>query len=72
MKSYAFTDHERLSIRTLDVNGRFHAMLETLQAWQTRARTRRELSGLSAAQLRDIGIDRIDADSEAAKPFWRG
>ncbi len=34
------------------------------------ARSRRELSGLSDAQLKDIGITPQDAHSEAHRPFW--
>lgn len=71
MKSYACTDHEQLSIQPVDLIGRFRALLDTLKAWHIRARTRRELSWLSAEQLRDIGIDPFDANTEIAKPFWR-
>jgi uncharacterized protein YjiS (DUF1127 family) len=38
--------------------------------WQRRARSRRELDGLSDATLRDIGITRCDAHREMNKPFW--
>jgi uncharacterized protein YjiS (DUF1127 family) len=38
--------------------------------WQRRARSRRELEGLSDATLRDIGITRCDAHCEMNKPFW--
>ena len=38
--------------------------------WQRRARSRRELEGLSDATLRDIGITRCDAHREMNKPFW--
>ncbi len=46
--------------------------LETLTKWQERAAGRRELLGLDARTLRDIGISRADAVREADKPFWRG
>jgi uncharacterized protein YjiS (DUF1127 family) len=38
--------------------------------WQRRARSRRELEGLSDVTLRDIGITRCDAHHEMNKPFW--
>ncbi|HXW49447.1 MAG TPA: DUF1127 domain-containing protein [Xanthobacteraceae bacterium] len=38
--------------------------------WQRRARSRRELDGLSDATLRDIGVTRCDAHREMNKPFW--
>lgn len=40
-------------------------------AWQQRARQRRQLAGLDDWQLEDIGISRAEAQREAAKPFWR-
>lgn len=39
----------------------------TLALWHLRARSRREIERLEDRILRDIGIDR----SEANKPFWR-
>lgn len=43
----------------------------TMQVWQERARQRRALSTLSNRMLMDIGIDRVAANVEASKPFWR-
>lgn len=34
------------------------------------ARQRRALAKLDAAQLRDIGVDRAEADIEASRPVW--
>jgi len=31
---------------------------------------RRELAGLSDARLKDIGVSRVDAAREAARPAW--
>lgn len=44
---------------------------DTVWTWRDRARTRRHLAMLDDRLLRDIGITRFDARSEAAKPFWR-
>ena len=43
----------------------------TVQVWRERARQRRTLSTLNDRMLADIGIDRVAANVEAAKPFWR-
>ena len=45
--------------------------LAVMWAWQSRARSRRQLAGMDAHQLSDIGIDSHTRDIEAAKPFWR-
>ena len=34
------------------------------------ARSRRALASLSAEQLRDVAIDAVDAQAEAARPVW--
>lgn len=39
--------------------------------WDTRRRTRRGLQHLDAHLLKDIGLDGLTAQAEAAKPFWR-
>jgi uncharacterized protein YjiS (DUF1127 family) len=45
-------------------------LAETVIEWRRRARSRRELAGLTALDLKDIGYpDR--AAAELAKPFWR-
>jgi uncharacterized protein YjiS (DUF1127 family) len=38
--------------------------------WLHRAYSRNELRTLSNRDLRDIGLSRIDARGEYAKPFW--
>lgn len=47
------------------------ALDRLLGLWESRARSRRQLSGLDDAQLKDIGVSRADARREARKPFWR-
>ena len=42
-----------------------------VHTWQRRARDRAQLERLDERMLRDIGLDRLAAMSEAAKPFWR-
>jgi uncharacterized protein YjiS (DUF1127 family) len=41
-----------------------------LAEWRLRARSRRELMNLNDWILRDIGVSRYEAVSEASKPFW--
>jgi uncharacterized protein YjiS (DUF1127 family) len=47
------------------------ATTESIATWRERTRTRRQLLELDDRLLRDIGIDRVQAQSEAEKPFWR-
>lgn len=39
--------------------------------WDTRRKTRRALKELEPHLLHDIGLDRLSARAEAAKPFWQ-
>lgn len=39
--------------------------------WDKRRKSRRTLKHLEPHLLRDIGLDRISAEAEASKPFWR-
>ena len=45
--------------------------VDLLLDWNDRARTRRQLAGLTAAELKDIGLTRSDVTIESSKPFWR-
>jgi uncharacterized protein YjiS (DUF1127 family) len=42
-----------------------------LSRWRDRMRQRRQLAQLNARERADIGITRLDAARECAKPFWR-
>jgi uncharacterized protein YjiS (DUF1127 family) len=44
--------------------------IETLAVWIRRARSRRELAGLSSLEMRDIGYPAA-AEAEKVKPFWQ-
>ncbi|HCI46268.1 MAG TPA: DUF1127 domain-containing protein [Rhodospirillaceae bacterium] len=46
-------------------------VLDTLSVWNTRRRQRQQLRTLPDNMLRDIGVSRLDAEAEAAKPFWQ-
>lgn len=45
--------------------------VDGLLTWRERAQMRRHLLALDDRLLRDIGITRAQAHSEAEKPFWR-
>ncbi|MCB2128086.1 MAG: DUF1127 domain-containing protein [Rhodobacteraceae bacterium] len=45
--------------------------LHTFSLWATKRRSRRALSHLSDIHLRDIGLDPMTRDHEAARPFWK-
>lgn len=47
------------------------SLAKTLQRWRDRASQRRQLAGLTARELDDIGVSADAAAAEAAKPFWR-
>jgi uncharacterized protein YjiS (DUF1127 family) len=46
--------------------------LGVLGLWLRRLRNRHELSDLTEAQLRDVGLDPSHVRRESAKPFWQG
>ena len=41
-----------------------------LGSWMNRYEARRHLLDLDERLLRDIGLTRVEAEHEAAKPFW--
>lgn len=47
------------------------ALTDLLYLWQQRLRDREALLQMTTAQLKDIGLSRVDALQEAEKPFWR-
>ena len=47
------------------------AAFDKVLVWHDRVRGRRMLRGLDDHMLRDIGIDRSDAEREGSMPFWR-
>jgi uncharacterized protein YjiS (DUF1127 family) len=44
--------------------------MDRVDAWLSRARSRRALLEMSDAMLKDIGLSRADAWRESRKPFW--
>ncbi len=46
-------------------------LLATLYNWQARISARRQLRRLDERMLVDIGLNRVDIEREAGKPFWQ-
>lgn len=51
--------------------GALAAARARIEAWLDRARERGKLAQLTDRELRDIGLNRYDAQQECRKPFWR-
>ncbi len=43
----------------------------TLREYRKRVHSRQQLASMSAHMLRDIGVNRTDAEMEMNKPFWK-
>jgi len=58
-----------------DQEGHGHGLLaelsERIATWRRRSRERETLAHMTDIDLADLGISRVDAEIEAAKPFWR-
>ncbi len=51
--------------------GLWRGLVALIATWQSRAKQRRELKEMEPWVLRDLGLSKAEAASEAAKPFWR-
>lgn len=74
MSTIRTIDRELAGIESARPAGGFLAFLTSvalvIQEMTERNRTRRALSALSDAELKDIGLSRADAYREAHRPFW--
>ncbi len=50
----------------------FWSFLDAIFVVLERRKQRRALMALDDYLLKDIGVSRLDAEQEVAKPFWRG
>ena len=62
--------HPFQSPRRNELQRLFVRVRKYLAKWHRRALSRHELMTLPDRELWDIGLTRIDAESEAGKPFW--
>ena len=56
---------------SVEVSSPFAAAYHLFATWMERHEQRARLSEMDGRMLRDMGMDRVDAMHEAAKPFWR-
>ncbi|MDQ7249217.1 DUF1127 domain-containing protein [Dongia sedimenti] len=71
MRSPTWTETHRPTTRRSTTDGVMAAFLRAVAESFRRARQRRDLAALSDHSLRDIGLSRVDVQSEIAKPMWR-
>ncbi len=53
------------------LSGTFAAFTQVIGAWRRRSQERRELAQLDARSLRDLGLNPVNIQFEANKPFWQ-
>lgn len=69
---YRFTELQIQANRIHVLRSGFNKLKSVLDQWNQNLVTRRQLRELDDNQLRDIGIDRVTAQRESNKPFWKG
>lgn len=55
----------------IEVSSPFAAAYSVFTTWMERHEQRARLADMDDRILRDMGMDKVDALNEAAKPFWR-
>ena len=60
-----------INMRKSSLNDFFEGAVQQLVIWRDRARERHVLAQLSDRELRDIRLNRQQAQLEASKPFWK-
>jgi uncharacterized protein YjiS (DUF1127 family) len=71
MRSRTWTETHRPAAPRTATDGVMTMFLRGVAESFRRARQRRDLAALSDHSLRDIGLSRVDVESEIAKPMWR-
>lgn len=73
MKTSSYSAVPRISVTSPASRARSWSgtAFSKLAQWHERAMQRRQLSELDDRLLADIGVTRIDAGHESAKPFWQ-
>ena len=60
-----------LNMRKSSLHVILEGAVQQFTLWRERARERRLLGQLSDRELRDIRLNRQQAELEASKPFWK-
>jgi uncharacterized protein YjiS (DUF1127 family) len=63
--------HKTQPLTAITRNGGLASVLRAVQAWAVRHRSRQSLARLDDHMLRDIGLDRNEAQAECTKAFWQ-
>jgi uncharacterized protein YjiS (DUF1127 family) len=71
MRNLTWTETHQPTTRRTTSDGVMAVFLRAVAESFRRARQRRDLAALSDHSLRDIGLSRVDVESETAKPMWR-
>ncbi|WP_425407207.1 DUF1127 domain-containing protein [Hwanghaeella sp.] len=56
---------------TFEASSPLTAAYRVVATWMERHEQRARLAEMDGRTLRDMGLDKVDALNEAAKPFWR-
>lgn len=56
---------------SFEVSSPISAAYRVVATWMQRHEQRSRLVEMDSRMLRDMGLDKVDALNEAAKPFWR-
>ena len=68
--SASWFDSSACTVPAASLDNPLVTLRANLSTWYRRWRSRRDLLTLDARLLQDIGLDEVDAEQEAAKPFW--
>lgn len=60
-----------LNMRKSSLHDILEGAVQQFAVWRERARERKLLAQLSDRELRDIRLNRQQAEIEAGKPFWK-
>ena len=55
----------------IEVSSPITAVYRVFATWMERHEQRAHLAEMDSRMLNDMGLDKVDALNEAAKPFWR-
>ena len=59
-----------VSLESLGLKARWKRIVDTVDTWNRRHRTRRQFADVEYRILRDVGVSEADRFIEVNKPFW--